>query len=197
MNRLSFIERNERQIVYAELAENYNVDDVYDLLHRDLLLRKDLIATAESCTGGMVAAELSARSGSSAYLYGGVVVYANHAKHNLLGVSPYDIRDHGAVSEEVCIQMLKGVFETCPAQIAVAVTGIAGPNGGTATKPVGTVWIGVAIRGKNEPALRMQRLHNFKGDRAEIREASVLNTGLMVLELFARKQNAIDTLSAL
>ena len=109
-----------------------------------LLARNATMAAAESCTGGLVAAACTARAGSSAWFERGVVTYSNAAKVELLGVADAVIAAHGAVSAEVARAMADGVIARTPATFAVAVTGIAGPGGGTAEKPVGTVWIGVS-----------------------------------------------------
>ena len=102
------------------------------------------IACAESCTGGNIAREITSLSGASAYFMGGVVSYANEVKQHILGVSAQDLEQHGAVSEPVALQMAAGVRKLTGADWAVATTGIAGPDGGSAQKPVGTVWIAVA-----------------------------------------------------
>ncbi len=105
------------------------------------------IATAESCTGGLIAASLAAVPGASASLERGFVTYSNQAKTEMLGVPAELIRQHGAVSREVALAMVAGALAHSPADIAVAVTGIAGPDGGTAEKPVGLVHIAAARRG--------------------------------------------------
>lgn len=105
---------------------------------------KVTVSTAESCTGGNVAHLITAQAGASAYFLGGVVSYANEVKENLLGVSAQDLAKYGAVSEAVAVQMATGVRRATGADYAVSTTGVAGPTGGTAQKPVGTVWIGVA-----------------------------------------------------
>ncbi|MBX3428957.1 MAG: CinA family protein [Hyphomonadaceae bacterium] len=105
------------------------------------------IATAESCTGGLIAATLAAVPGASASLERGFVTYTNQAKTDLLGVPADLIRENGAVSREVALAMVAGALEHSPADVAVAVTGIAGPDGGTAEKPVGLVHIAAARRG--------------------------------------------------
>jgi nicotinamide-nucleotide amidase len=105
------------------------------------------IATAESCTGGLIAASLAAVPGASASLERGFVTYSNEAKTEMLGVPADLIRQHGAVSKEVALAMVSGALAHSPADIAVAVTGIAGPDGGTTEKPVGLVHIAAARRG--------------------------------------------------
>jgi len=110
-----------------------------------LLLEKGKTAgTAESCTGGLISSQITAIPGSSAYYKGSVVAYANETKIKLLGVNPATIQAYGAVSEETAIEMVKGALNTLQTDYAVAVTGIMGPDGGSAEKPVGTVWIAVA-----------------------------------------------------
>ncbi len=127
------------------------------------------VATAESCTGGLVAAALSAIAESSAVLDRGFVTYSNLAKHEMLGVAMTLIDAHGAVSEEVARAMAEGALSRSRAQLAVSVTGLAGPGGGTMAKPVGLVWVGCARTG--QPTLAMR--HLFAGDRTEIRQAAV------------------------
>ena len=132
------------------------------------LLTGRRIATAESCTGGLLAARLTERPGSSAYLAGGLVAYANDAKTDLLGVDPALIEAHGAVSEPVAEAMAAGALHRFGADTAVAITGIAGPGGGTDDKPVGTVCFTVALAG-GAPSTRTLLL---PGNRNDIRERS-------------------------
>jgi nicotinamide-nucleotide amidase len=124
----------------------------------------DTIAVAESCTGGLLAARLTEVPGSSSVVLGGVIAYANSVKEQELGVAADDIVEHGAVSEPVAVQMARGVRGMTGATIGVGITGVAGPGGGTAEKPVGTVWIAVDVRGE----VRSSRAV-YIGDRAEIR----------------------------
>jgi nicotinamide-nucleotide amidase len=132
------------------------------------LLAGRRIATAESCTGGLLAARLTERPGSSAYLVGGLVAYANDAKSDVLGVDPALIETHGAVSEPVAEAMAAGALRRFGADTAVAITGIAGPGGGTDDKPVGTVCFTVAL-GAGLPVTRTIRL---PGNRNDVRERS-------------------------
>jgi len=127
------------------------------------------IATAESCTGGMIAAAITDSAGSSAIFGYGFVTYANEAKTSMLGVDSDVIAAEGAVSEAVARAMAAGALQNSGADLAVAVTGIAGPDGGSALKPVGTVWFGLAKRGAMGIAERVV----FPGDRAAIRAATV------------------------
>ena len=126
------------------------------------------IATAESCTAGMLSARLTDRPGSSAYVSGGVVAYANEVKAAMLGVDPAIIAEHGAVSREVAEAMAAGALERFEADTAVAITGVAGPGGGTEDKPVGTVWFCVALT--DGPTVR--RCVRVPGERADVRERS-------------------------
>jgi nicotinamide-nucleotide amidase len=119
-------------------------DTLEEVVGRALRGARATVATAESCTGGWIAKMLTDQSGSSEYVRGGVVSYANDAKVRLLGVRAEDISEHGAVSEEVVKQMATGVRERLVTDYGIGVTGVAGPTGGTETKPVGTVWIAVA-----------------------------------------------------
>ena len=115
-----------------------------EVVHKILTERSLTLATAESCTGGSIAARFTAMPGASAYFLCGVVSYSNESKAELLGVDPADIARYGAVSEQVARQMAEGVRRAAGADYGVATTGIAGPSGGSAEKPVGTVWIAVA-----------------------------------------------------
>ena len=134
-----------------------------------LRARGVMVATAESCTGGLIAAALTHVAGSSDVVDRGFVTYSNQAKMEMLGVDPALIERDGAVSEAVARSMAAGSLERSRASIAVAVTGIAGPGGGSADKPVGLVWFGLARIGRPTAAER----HVFAGDRAAVRAATV------------------------
>ena len=135
----------------------------------DLMLKNGLfLATAESCTGGMIAAACTDLAGSSAWFERGFVTYSNAAKTDMLGVDAALIALHGAVSEPVARAMAFGAIRHSQAQVSVAVTGVAGPTGGSATKPVGTVWFGFSVQG----VLTSEVMH-FDGDRASVRAATV------------------------
>ena len=128
-----------------------------------------MVATAESCTGGLVAACLTEIAGSSDVVERGFVTYSNEAKMELLGVAAATLAAHGAVSAETATEMLAGALARSPADLVVAITGVAGPGGGSAEKPVGLVYVGVQRRGRDA---RIER-HVFTGDRAAVREASL------------------------
>jgi nicotinamide-nucleotide amidase len=127
------------------------------------------VVTAESCTGGMIAAACTAVAGSSDWFERGFVTYSNEAKTELLGVPAALIQTHGAVSEQVARAMAEGALRYSHADLAAAVTGIAGPTGATPDKPVGTVWLAVAQRDADTRAELLQ----FAGDRAAVRSQSV------------------------
>jgi len=133
-----------------------------------LLARGWMLATAESCTGGMIAAACTDLSGSSQWFERGFVSYSNAAKTELLGVPATLIAEHGAVSEPVARAMAEGAVQRSAAQVSVAVTGVAGPTGGTPDKPVGTVWFGWCVDGATHSELR-----HFAGDRAAVRAQTV------------------------
>lgn len=139
------------------------------------------VATAESCTGGGIGAAFTDLAGSSAWFNGGIISYTNEAKQHLLGVSAQTLIDHGAVSEEVVQQMVTGACGQLNTDMAVAVSGVAGPDGGSAEKPVGTVWIAWAKGGAEGQTT--SRCFLFKGDRQAVREATVeaAVTGLLGL----------------
>ncbi|ABM38963.1 CinA family protein [Polaromonas naphthalenivorans] len=140
------------------------------------------MATAESCTGGMIAAACTDLAGSSNWFERGFVTYSNEAKTEMLGVAAGLIARHGAVSEEVARAMAQGALTRSHAQAAVAVTGVAGPTGGSADKPVGTVWFGWAT-----PAGVVSELRHFDGDRASVRLATVGHALGRLVELLAAK----------
>jgi len=129
-----------------------------------------IMTTAESCTGGWVAKILTDRAGSSAYVHSGLVTYSNEAKHDLLGVSGQSLADYGAVSEPVVREMVAGALAVTGADVAVAISGIAGPGGGSDDKPVGTVWF---AWGKS-PADTEAAVQIFEGDRDDVRRQAVL-----------------------
>ncbi len=141
-----------------------------------------LIATAESCTGGLIASQITDVAGSSGYFETGIISYANHTKQELLGVRTSTLQAHGAVSEETVTEMLAGILARSHADFAVAVSGVAGPTGGTADKPVGTVYIGVG----DHETIRVRR-YQFTADRIMNKEMTTA-TALNMLRLFLGQQ---------
>ena len=138
------------------------------LLAEALLKKGFKLVTAESCTGGMIAAACTDLAGSSAWFERGFVTYSNDAKTELLGVEERVLRRAGAVCGPVAQAMAEGALAHSHAQVAVAVTGVAGPTGGSPAKPVGTVWFGFALPGQ----VVAEKCH-FEGDRAAVRQATV------------------------
>ncbi|KPP97928.1 CinA family protein [Marinobacter sp. HL-58] len=137
----------------------------------ELLERRRLtIATAESCTGGWVAKVLTDRAGSSAYVLAGLVTYSNDAKKGLLGVTDRSLDEHGAVSEPVVREMVAGALAATGASVAVAISGVAGPGGGSEDKPVGTVWFAWGSSPTDTEAV----VEIFEGDRDQVRRQAVL-----------------------
>ena len=130
------------------------------------------LVTAESCTGGWIAKVCTDLAGSSSWFECGFVTYSNEAKERELGVGAELLRVQGAVSESAVVAMASGALQRTPAQAAIAVSGIAGPEGGTQEKPVGTVWFAVAFK-VNDRISTMARLKRFEGDRDDVRRASV------------------------
>ena len=156
------------------MADSKIPDDAVLALHvaklaEALLARGWLMATAESCTGGWVAKCCTDRAGSSAWFESGLVTYSNRAKRDLLGVAADELAREGAVSEAVARAMAEGARRRCGVQAALAVTGIAGPDGGSPEKPVGTVWFGWAV-GDRPTAAEMKQ---FEGDREAVRRQTV------------------------
>ena len=144
--------------------------------------RKILVATAESCTGGMIISLLTDIPGSSSMVDRGFVTYSNEAKIDMVGVSEETLEKHGAVSAETAYEMAEGALKNSRAGITLAVTGIAGPDGGSAEKPVGLVWFGMALKGK--PVVTEKRIFQNLGRDYIRRETAkhALNMGLEALD---------------
>lgn len=148
-----------------------SIPSLVQQLADELLAKKLIMATAESCTGGWIAQSLTALAGSSAWFDSGFVTYSNEAKQRLLNVpaSYFDIDGPGAVSEETVLAMTQGALANSRANVAVAVSGIAGPDGGSDDKPLGLVWIAWQWQGKS-----LAKCFQFSGDREAVRLASVV-----------------------
>ena len=160
-----------------ELPTNIAIGLSVDLLQK----KRWLLATAESCTGGMISAACTDLAGSSAWFERGFVTYSNEAKTELLGVDAALIKKHGAVSEEVARAMAQGALDRSRAQVSIAVTGVAGPTGGSKAKPVGTVWFGFSVGGQVTSEMK-----RFDGDRAAVRSATVQHAVQRLLELLRK-----------
>ena len=160
-------------------------DDPIALARRlgEILLARGLkLVTAESCTGGGLGAAVTAIPGSSRWYEGGYVTYSNAMKQDLMGVRPDTLQHYGAVSGETAAEMAQGALQRTGTDLSVAITGIAGPDGGTFDKPIGTVWIAIARRG--QPAASQH--HQFFGDRETIRRSAVLNALLSLIDVLIK-----------
>ena len=149
--------------IIPEAVVGFEDATVEQLVHNALIAQGKTLSVAESCTGGNIASKFTAMAGASAYFQAGVVSYSNEAKIDILGVNAEDIARYGAVSEQVALQMAEGARRVGRSDYAIATTGIAGPSGGSAEKPVGTVWIGVAT-----PEGSFAVLKNCGTDRGQI-----------------------------
>ena len=162
-----------------------NIDDHILALAQSVLdqarNRNIKLVTAESCTGGMIAGVLTALSGSSDVVYGGFITYANDAKEAMIGVQETTLINHGAVSVEVAGEMASGALERSAADIAIAVTGVAGPSGGSAKKPVGTICFGLAYR---DEVLTEKQVFDL-GERHAIRMKTVEQALTMTLNVMS------------
>ena len=163
----------------AILSSGPHRDRVFSLiglLSEKLMARNMLLGTAESCTGGLISALCTEVAGSSRWFAGGVVSYANSVKSGLLGVDPALLAAHGAVSGPVVEAMSRGALDALGVDVSLAVSGVAGPDGGSADKPVGTVWIAAGLRpgAGGGPAGIVARRHLFPGDRGDVRFAAAL-----------------------
>ncbi len=143
--------------------------DIVERVHNELLRRKKTLALAESCTGGALAARITAIPGASQFFLGSIVAYANAWKENLLGVSSITLKDKGAVSRETVEEMVLGLLERTEADYGIAISGIAGPGGATCDRPVGTVYIAIAQRGQKVDVERIE----IPKSRLQIIEATV------------------------
>ena len=139
------------------------------------------LATAESCTGGLIGHRLTNEAGSSDYYLGGIIAYANDVKMHQLGVLADTLERYGAVSRETVLEMARGVREALQADIGLAVSGIAGPGGGSPGKPVGLVWIGLSMPGC-EQAWR----YTWQGDRLEVKEQTAEQSLLLLISLLMK-----------
>lgn len=153
----------------SSVSTDIELHDLALEVAHEALQQRLMLVTAESCTGGWIAKTLTDLPGSSAWFHAGLVTYSNEAKEALLGVNPRTLDVTGAVSEETALEMVSGALARFGAGLAVAVTGIAGPTGGTVEKPVGTVWVSWKRRGGYAHA----RIFHFSGDREAVRRQTV------------------------
>jgi nicotinamide-nucleotide amidase len=143
LNQQIDIEKAKMETIVSKFVYGYEDEPLAKAIGRMLVAKGWTLATAESCTGGYLSAQLTANAGSSAYFKGGIIAYHNDLKINLLGVKTQTLDEHGAVSEETVREMIPGALNATGADIAVAISGIAGPGGGSPKKPVGTIWVAV------------------------------------------------------
>lgn len=155
------------------MAETESIATLSEALVSELIQSGSWLSVAESCTGGWIAKALTDIAGSSQCFGYGIVSYSNGAKESMLGVNPASLNEHGAVSDAVVREMAAGVLNLSGADYAVAVSGIAGPDGGTEEKPVGTVWFGWAVRNSKKPSIDTEK-HIIKGDREAVRIRTVI-----------------------
>ncbi len=155
------------------MAETESIATLSEALVSELIQSGSWLSVAESCTGGWIAKALTDIGGSSQCFGYGIVSYSNGAKESMLGVNPARLNEHGAVSDAVVREMVAGVLNLSGADYAVAVSGIAGPGGGTEEKPVGTVWFGWAVRNSKKPSIDTEK-HIIKGDREAVRMRTVI-----------------------
>jgi nicotinamide-nucleotide amidase len=157
------------------VTDTESIGALSEALVGELLTAGKTAATAESCTGGWIAKSITDISGSSGCFGYGLVSYSNGAKESLLGVNPATLEEHGAVSEAVVREMAQGALSLSGADVAAAVSGIAGPEGGSEEKPVGTVWFAWATRNKDKPEIDAEKRF-LKGDREQVRARAVVIT---------------------
>ncbi len=155
------------------MADPESIGALSEALVGELLAAGKTVSIAESCTGGWIAKSLTDNSGSSGCFGYGLVSYSNGAKESLLGVNPATLEEHGAVSEAAVREMANGALNLSGADIAAAVSGVAGPDGGSEDKPVGTVWFAWASRNKDTPDIDAEKRF-LKGDRDQIRAQTVV-----------------------
>ncbi len=156
-------------------------------LRQHLVSSGKTVTCAESCTGGWIAKAITDISGSSAYFHRGFVTYSNEAKQQMIGVSEASLQLFGAVSEQVVIEMAKGALDSANADFAVSVSGIAGPDGGSAEKPVGTVWFGFAQRTAKGDLMASAVSCLFSGDRHAVRLQSAIYSLETLLQKIDKK----------
>jgi nicotinamide-nucleotide amidase len=157
---------------------NSNPEQLTQQLAEKLMLTRSMICTAESCTGGLIAKTFTDLAGSSDWFERGFVTYSNQAKVDMLGVDTQTLQQQGAVSEATAREMALGAIANSESQYAIAVTGIAGPGGGSAEKPVGTVWFGFAT-----PENIICKKQVFEGDREQVRNSSLQFALQYILQL--------------
>jgi nicotinamide-nucleotide amidase len=175
---------NKAEVVLDPIVAPYRIGmengDLVESVADILTSESQTLAVAESCTGGLVAKRITDLPGSSSYFRGGVIAYADRVKLEVLGVEEAVLAENGAVSEAVAAGMARGVADLLDADVGVGVTGIAGPDGGTPEKPVGTVWFAVSLKGRVNTSHQV-----FSGDREAVRERASQAALLLVFQMLA------------
>jgi nicotinamide-nucleotide amidase len=187
LNKQIDIEKAKMETIVSKFVYGYDDEPLAKAIGRMLVDKKMTLATAESCTGGYLSAQLTANAGSSAYFKGGVIAYHNDLKTNLLGVQTATLDEHGAVSEATVREMVQGALHATSADIAIAVSGIAGPGGGSATKPVGTIWVAVG----NQTHTRVAHLTIDRGRNRNVEYAANVALNLVRVFLLATEKDVI------
>jgi nicotinamide-nucleotide amidase len=169
------VEKQFQQVfpTIQKFVYGYGNDELEEVIGRILTERKETISVAESCTGGYLAHQFTKVSGSSAYFMGGIISYDNDVKINQLGVKPETLQNHGAVSEQTVIEMSENVRKLMKTTYGLATSGVAGPNGGTPEKPVGTIWI--AISSEKEIITKQLTLGGFREQNIHLTAINILN----------------------
>ncbi|MEE4259390.1 MAG: CinA family protein, partial [Bacteroidales bacterium] len=167
-----------------ELIFGYDDISLEEVIGKLLSKRKQNLSTAESCTGGYLAHLITSIPGSSSYYYGSVISYSNDVKIRELGVSPADLETYGAVCQQVVEQMARGVREKFETDYSLATSGVAGPDGGTKEKPVGTIWIALA----SEKGIQSKLLHLGEHRGRNIRRAALEALNMLRLEISDHKK---------
>ncbi len=167
----------------GDLVFGEDAHSLEEIVGKSLLARESTVAVAESCTGGYIGHLITKVPGSSAYFLGGIISYSNSLKMQLLGVKEESLKNFGAVSEEVALEMAEGVRKKCGSDFGISTTGVAGPSGGSPEKPVGTVWIGIA-----GPSGAVARKYNFGANR----ERNIRRSALMALDRLRKEVQKIE-----
>jgi len=155
------------------MGNNDTIEELSAALVAELLSAGKSVSAAESCTGGWIAKSITDIAGSSGCFAYGIVSYSNGAKESLLAVSPVTLQQHGAVSEQTVLEMAEGCIKLSGSDLSIAVSGIAGPDGGSDEKPVGTVWFGWGVR-EGANITSVAELRRFEGDRDQVRSHTVI-----------------------
>jgi nicotinamide-nucleotide amidase len=187
LNQQIDIEKAKMETIVSKFVYGYDDEPLAKAVGRMLVAKGWMVATAESCTGGYLSAQFTANAGSSVYFKGGVIAYHNDLKINLLGVKKETLEVHGAVSEATVREMVQGVLKSTGADIGIAVSGIAGPGGGSPDKPVGTIWVAVG----NKAHTRVAQLTIDRGRNRNVEYAANVALNLVRVFLLSNEKDFI------